>query len=184
MNSFAKGKTFEQKVASMIRKKADSGALRNKGSHANWHRRSDIFTNLPIHVECKDQETVKIKEWFEQADAAASFNQIPTVVFHKDEEVLACLRFNDLLDLFVQVADLQAEVEDLRKPIALSQPQPVKPAQPSSTAIASVVESKAKHGAKTCRSGHIADEWGYCQQRDCKYSRGYRKPKGKKKGSR
>lgn len=184
MSNFQRGKSFEQKVAAMIRKKADSGALRNRGSHANWHRRSDVFTNLPIHVECKDQETVKIKEWFEQADAAASFTQIPTVVFAKDEEVLACLRFNDLLDLFVQVADLQAELEDMREPIVPSQAQPQvnqKPSEPSSTAIASVVESKAKSGAKTCRNGHLADEYGYCQQLACPYSRGYRKPKGKKK---
>lgn len=183
MSGFQRGKTFEMKVAAMIRKKADSGALRNRGSHANWHRRSDVFTNLPIHVECKDQETVKIKEWFEQADAAASFTQIPTVVFAKDEEVLACLRFNDLLDLFVQVADLQAEIDDLRVPIvpSQSQPQVTKPLEPSSTAIASVVESKVERGAKTCRNGHLADEWGYCMQTSCPYSRGYRKPKGKKK---
>jgi hypothetical protein len=116
MNTYERGKSFEQKVAAMIRRKADKGALRNAGSHASWHRRSDVFTNLPLHVECKDHATIKIREWFEQSVAAASANQIPTVVFAKDEEVLVTLRFDDLLNLYAQVADLSAEIEELRVP--------------------------------------------------------------------
>jgi hypothetical protein len=66
--------------------------------------------------KCKDHATIKIREWFEQSVAAASANQIPTVVFAKDEEVLVTLRFDDLLNLYAQVADLSAEIEELRVP--------------------------------------------------------------------
>lgn len=182
MNNFDKGKGFEQQVAAMIRKKADLMAKRNPGSHANWHRRSDIFTNLPLHVEAKDQETVKIKEWFEQADAARSFNQTPVVVFHKDEEVLACLRFNDLLDLFMQVADQQAEIEDLRQPQPITQPKLMpKATEKILDDIEKPVQQVVQRGVKLCRAGHLADGYGYCIQVTCPYSRGYKKPKAKKK---
>lgn len=184
MNNHIKGKSFEQQVASMIRKKADHMAKRNAGSHANWHRRSDVFTELPIHVECKDQETIKIKEWFRQADDASSFNQVPTVVFQADENVLCTLKFNDLLDLFVQVADLQAENEDLRQPLvqsAVLETASTSTVQNTSAEIAPVVEKKIERGNTTCRAGHLADLWGYCQQKDCKFSRGYKPPKKARK---
>lgn len=42
------------------------------------------------------------------------------------------------------------------------------------------IEKKIESGQQQCRNGHLADQWGYCQQLDCKYSRGYRPPKVKK----
>lgn len=188
MSSFKRGKDFETKVAKMIRRIADSGSMRNAGSYANWHRRSDVFTNLPMHVECKDHKTVKIKDWFDQAKSAANGLQIPVVVFAKDEEVLACLKFEDLLNLYKEIADLQSDKEQLRtiEPVVVKhnlskkQIDKLKNTSGGSTAIARAVESKVEAGAKTCPQGHIADEYGFCMQKKCKYNRGYKAPKTKK----
>lgn len=182
MSNFAKGKSFEQRVAGMVRRKADMLAKRNPGSHTNGARRADVFTNLPIHIEAKDQETVKIKEWFEQADSVAAGFQTPVVVFRKDEEVLACLRFNDLLDLYAQLADKDAEIEDLRQPVPITQPKFVPRAtEEILDAVEKPVQQAVNRGSKTCRNGHLADDWGYCMQVTCPYSRGYKKPKAKRK---
>lgn len=190
MNSFDKGKAFEQKVAAMVRRKADSAAKRDSRSGANWHRRSDIFTNLPLHIEVKDHETLKPKEWFREASSAASFNQTPVVVFHSDEEVMAMLRFNDVLDLFVEIADLKAEIEDLRTPPDVLEPDgTIKAAHVGDFKIpktADEVKQQVERLPKKmllCKGGHIADETGHCLTKSCKFSRAYKPPKASKNGS-
>lgn len=204
MSSFDKGKAFEQKVAAMVRRKADGGAKRDSRSGANWHRRSDIFTNLPLHIEVKDHETLKPKEWFREASSAASFNQTPVVVFHSDEEVMAMLRFDDLLNLFVEIADLKAEVEDLSKPVGLGfqgsmNPDPKAHGNyqtgnwPQGKVADAVVEhfnipktaAEVKEQVQqlpprrtsVCPEGHFCDEYGKCIFKGCKYSRGYKAKK-------
>jgi hypothetical protein len=84
--SSERGKTFELDVAKLIRKKTGKRAVRDSRSGALWNRPSDISTDLPdIHIECKDHETVKVKEWMRQATEAASFTQKPVVAFeHMD----------------------------------------------------------------------------------------------------
>lgn len=184
--AYNKGHAFELEVAKMIRRKGgDKSAKKNRGSHANWHRRSDIFTELPIHVEAKHHDNIRIKEWFAQAEAAASYSKIPVVVYRDDPEIMAALRFNDLLDLFVQVADLQAEVEDLRQPIEhVSAPQPAHDAIVRKNVSATKTREEAAEMAekatkqklqtnsyKTCRAGHISDDYGKCMIKGCKYGR-------------
>lgn len=168
----------------MVRRKADSAAKRDSRSGANWHRRSDIFTNLPLHIEVKDHETLKPKEWFREAASAASFNQTPVVVFHSDEEVMAMFRFNDLLDLFVEIADLKAEVEDLQHPMLEITSNPEQPAPKFPKTVDEVkkqVEQLPPRRPLVCKEGHIADEYGKCIFKGCKFSRGYKAKKEPKK---
>ncbi len=204
MSSFDKGKAFEQKVAAMVRRKADGTAKRDSRSGANWHRRSDIFTNLPLHIEVKDHETLRPKDWFREASSAASFNQTPVVVFHSDEEVMAMLRFDDLLNLFVEIADLKAEVEDLSKPtqgddfdinfgvadaIEIGRTQlKVNDGQlggefpKTADEVKKQVEQLPPRPVKrTCPEGHFVDEYGKCIFKGCKYSRGYKAKKEPRK---
>jgi hypothetical protein len=181
--SYTRGKTFELKVASMIRKKLNAKVYRDKRSGAGTNRSdiSDYANSIPIHIECKDQETVKIKEWFAQADAAASFTKAPTVVFAMDEEILATLRLSDLLNFLVEIADLRAEVDDLRQPVYTSQKEPqFATVMPAGGILPLAQIQKAKQRTTTCKNGHLADEYGYCQQKSCPYSRGYKKKKEKK----
>lgn len=194
MNSFEKGKSFEQLVASMVRRKIDKGARRNNGSHANWHRRSDIYTNLPIHLECKDHENIKIKEWFRQAEGASNFGETPVVAFKMEAEagetIMATLKLDQLLDLFVEIADLKLEIEDLKTPI-VSMPNIKTAIEASDTPKMITVEGvdkpifindhALKKEIKLCKNGHICTPGrDKCATKGCPYSSTYIKPKAKK----
>jgi len=148
LTSFRKGSLFEKKVAAMLRK-IDGTSRRNAGSHANWHRRSDVHTELPMHVECKDHKTIKVKEWFRQADAARAANQSPVVVFQSDEDVLCTLRFKDLLDLHATINDLHSQIAALRTPVV------------------------SNTDCTMCANGHPADAYGKCLQKGCPHGRGF-----------
>ena len=181
-DSSDRGKHFELKVASILRRKLGAKVTRDRRSGAGVNKAdiSDYYQSIPLHLELKDQETLKIKEWFRQADASASFSQAPTVVFAMDEEILCCLRFSDLVNFMVELADQRAEIDDLRRPIApVSTNDPRK--MPKSQLIALIEKKSIEPKTKFCRNDHIADQFGYCIQTACPYSRGYKKPKAKKK---
>lgn len=184
--AYDKGKLYEQHIAKLIRKKADKGSMRNRSSHVkDGARRSDVFTNLPIHVECKHHDTVRIKDWMEQAEAASSFSQTAVVAFRIEEEDYAALKFNDLMDLFVQIADQQAEIDDLRAPverIIIPERKAAEIARHEATRLSqqAVDIKKEQRVVKFCKNGHITDDFGYCMQKGCKYNRTYKPPKAKK----
>lgn len=184
--AYDKGRAFEMEVAKAIRRKAgDKGAMRNKGSHANWNRRSDIFTNLPIHVEAKHHENIRPKEWFSQADAARSFNEVPVVAFNMDGEIMAMLRFDDLLNLYAEIADYRAEIEDLRAPVEVPA-EPIIRKRVTATQTREEAEKLAKAATarkvatepmKMCKNGHIVSNGGKCMWKGCKYGIAAGKPK-------
>jgi Holliday junction resolvase len=187
-NSSARGLYLERQVAGILRKKLGAKVQRDSRSGAGVNKSdiSDYYQQIPLHLEIKNQETVKIKEWFRQASDAASFTQAPTVVFAAEEEVLACLRFSDLVNFMVEIADQKAEIDDLRTPIEArdlghAARETGRSMKHFAEVAAPAVKKKKSQGAKMCRNGHIADEYGYCQQKDCKYSRGYRPPKVKRR---
>jgi hypothetical protein len=43
-----------------------------------------------------------------------------------------------------------------------------------------VIKKKLAESVKIDANGHITDQFGYCNQKGCKFSRGYKKPKEKK----
>lgn len=183
----AKGLYLERQVASLIRKKLGARVVRDSRSGAGTNRSdiSDYYQDIPLHLEIKNQETIKIKEWFRQADQVSNFNLAPAVVFQADNELLVTLRFSDLLQFVAEIADQKAEIDDLRSPtseIVLSPRTEKRNVKLGEIVdyVAKEATKKIKRGAKTCRNGHISDEYGYCQQLDCKYSRGYRPPKAKR----
>lgn len=171
--SSVKGVTLERAIAKTLRSKLGvkverdkrSGAGTNKSDISDWNR------ELPLHIEAKNHKTIKIKEFFAQADAAASMGQAATVVFTADTEVLACLRFSDLVNFIAEIQDYKAIIDDLRKPHAAE----------IINSDNEVVGRVTKAKTLVCREGHITDEYGYCSIIKCKYSRGYRPPKGTKR---
>jgi hypothetical protein len=183
--AYDKGKAYELHISKLVRKKADKGSMRNRGSHTNGTYRSDVFTNLPIHIEAKHHENVTIKKWMEQAEAASAFHETAVVAFRIDDKDYAALNFEDLLNLFVQIADMQLEIDDLRAPV---EPVVMKPAKAAEIARheATALSQKAINKKKTTeavkfdKNGHIVDSYGYCMQKGCKYNRNYRPPKVKK----
>jgi Holliday junction resolvase len=233
--SSERGRDFELQVAALLRKKLGARVERDRrsGAGANKADISDYYQQIPLHFELKDHETVKIKEWFKQADATSSFNIAPCVVFRADSEILATVRLSDLLNFLVEIADQKAEIDDLRQPVTIfKQVAPtltmvtkkgnkklrintdpnappgklfminknqrfrnkITPPSEMETKLADKVKSIVNESStafersitnqtstKVCRNDHIADEYGYCQQKGCKFARGYRPPKGKKK---
>ena len=177
MSNYEKGKTLELRVAKILRSKLGARIERDKRSGAGVNRAdiTDYFNDLPLHVEVKNQQTVNIKEWYRQADAAASFTKAPTVVFAMDEEILACLRFSDLVNFLVEIADNRAEIDDLKQPVIYEAQKP--------NIIKLDVNKLPKNTTttgKVCKAGHIADSYGFCLIKGCKFSRGYKAKKDKK----
>ena len=97
----AKGSRLERKIATDLRRSGlDMRASRMPLSGAAWGLEADIHTNLPIKIECKNQETWKPLEYYEQAKAN-SFTKMPIVVMSRNylPEPLAIISWNDLLAL-------------------------------------------------------------------------------------
>lgn len=153
----AKGKKLELEVARLLRSKLGAKVARDKRSGAGINKAdvTNYYQDIPLHLEMKNHKTIKIREWFDQAKATAPAMHVPTVVFRDDNEVLACLRFSDLVNLLVEIQDNQAAIQDLRSPTSFDE-------------------------SGTCRNGHLTQGLDFCLQKGCKYSRGYRPPKGKK----
>jgi len=183
--SFDRGRAFENKVRKIMSQKLQLEIKRDKQSGAGIHKQDirDRYNDLPLFIECKDHETIKPKEWWREADAKSSYGQAPVVVFPDNEEVLCVMRFTDLLQIVRESMDWKDEADSLRAPTYTLPPitgMSEKTEGSTVKELEPVVEKKIERGATTCRNGHIADQWGYCMQLDCKYSRGYRTKKVKK----
>lgn len=180
--SFDRGRNFENKVRKIMSQKLQLEIKRDKQSGAGIHKQDirDRYNELPLFIECKDHETIKPKAWYREADAKSNYGQAAVVVFPDDEEVLCVMRFTDLLNLVREMMDWKQTADDLREPVDTTF-VPKKSPLENLHELNESIEKKKAGGAKECRNGHISDEYGYCTQLDCKYSRGYRAPKVKKK---
>jgi hypothetical protein len=120
--SSEKGKSLEEFVAKLLRKKLGVQVARDRRSGAGSHQKMDIsdwFQSTPLDIEVKNHAAVKIKEWMRQAKAGASLGRVPTVVFQSDDDVLATLPFEALVDLLLTIQQYEAEVKRLREPIVV-----------------------------------------------------------------
>lgn len=76
-----KGRKLELKFAKMLREYGlDKNASRMPLSGGSWAFRSDIKTTLPYRFECKNQETVRIWEWWDQTYEQRGY-KTPVLVF-------------------------------------------------------------------------------------------------------
>lgn len=193
-----RGKNYEIKIAKLTSKKLRLEVKRDGRSGAGEFHKEDLrdrYNEIPLAIECKNQETMNLKGWWRDADAKASFGQMPAVVFPMDTEDLVVLRYTDVLQLIREMMDYKEEAADLRKPVSRSLihdsvmevHQHLSPSLPPGIAktaeeVAAQIERIAENRtAVTCRDGHIANEYHQCMQKGCKYSRGYKAPKEKKK---
>lgn len=183
--SYDKGRDFEREVASVIRRKIDPTAKRDSKSGALDHRKSDIFTELPISIECKDHETIKVREFFRQAKAGARMGEMPAAVFPIDNQITALVPFEDLINLFVEIRDLQSEVDMLREPVTSdgvvqSDSAGEKIEGDIAMQIQKATAHKVAQGVKTCGNGHIISSGRQCLWKGCKYSSSFNAKKAAK----
>lgn len=112
----AKGKRLEHKLAQLIREFGlDDGAKRMIGSGAFDGWKTDIFTKLMFSFEVKNQEKVKVWEWWEQAEDQSSIAKPPVLVFSGNyRPVLATMKVETFLDLLKEIQDLNELLEERR----------------------------------------------------------------------
>ena len=99
----AKGVRLEKDVAKRIEEVlGDHGAkaTRTPMSGAIERFKGDIFTNLPISIECKNKERLNFREAWNQAKRDSG-QKIPILMTSKnhDPEILCMLELEDLLTL-------------------------------------------------------------------------------------
>lgn len=174
--SSERGRSFEVRVQKLTKRILKLDVKRDKQSGAGTHRQDirDRFNEIPLFIECKDQETIKPKEWWRIANAKASYGQAPIVVFPDNEEILCVIRYSDVLQIIKESDDYRKTLEENRISYTTDSKGKIFPD------LNNVVIEKISTGTGTCGYGHIADETGHCLTKKCPYSRGYRKPKEKK----
>lgn len=96
-----KGSGFELEIASSLRESGvDLDAKRMPLSGAMYGFESDVYTSLPISIECKRQETTKFMEWYRQACNEVSNAKIPVVVWRENNgQPFVFLKWNDMLEI-------------------------------------------------------------------------------------
>ena len=98
-----KGKRMERFVLDYIRENLDAGAYHPKGS-GNGLEKGDIYLpNHDIVIEVKNAHTVKIAQWWLQAEEQAH-NQMPCLIFRhpqfaETKKTLAVVYFEDFVEL-------------------------------------------------------------------------------------
>jgi|GEM_PF-5270024 len=172
--SSEKGKSLEEHIAKTLRKQLGARVQRDKRSGAGSHQKMDLtdwHMDTPFDIEAKNHKTIAVKKWMRQTKAGTSPGRIPTLVFDADDDVLACIPFDDLVNLAVQIRDLTAEIADLRTPTVLSVGE----------AVEKAVAIKQPTGVSTCRNGHITSPGSNkCLDKHCAFSSTHKKPKVKK----
>lgn len=93
-----KGKEGEREVANILK---SFGLMARRGQV--WNGEPDIIApTLPIHLEVKRQETVKIGEWMRQSQEQ-SRGLVPAVVFRRSREKWKiCMELEDFLRLWTE----------------------------------------------------------------------------------
>lgn len=95
----AKGQQFEREIAEDLRSSGlDKNARRMMMSGAMEDLKSDIITSLPIHFECKRQESWNVDKYYEQALSGKKQQEIAVVVMKKSrKEAMTLLSWKDFI---------------------------------------------------------------------------------------
>lgn len=100
-----KGRRLELKFAKMLRK-VDPKAKRMVLSGADWAFKSDIYTKLPYHFECKNQETMRFWDWWEQTESQASIHKTPILVHSANyRPIMVSMKAEDFIALLKELTE-------------------------------------------------------------------------------
>ena len=108
----AKGKLLEDYVADQLREKGlDLRARRETSSGAGNREKGDVWTSLMIlgqnaGIECKNQATLSIPDWWRQTKKLESLGREPILVYKLPYEplgsTLCTIYLDTLLELLVE----------------------------------------------------------------------------------
>ena len=104
-----KGRLLENYVADQIVEKGlDPKARANGDSGAGNRDKSDISTALMIlgqnvGIECKNQHTLKIQEWWRQTKKLEKLQMEPILAFHIENEPFSETKVVIYLDTFLEL---------------------------------------------------------------------------------
>lgn len=109
----AKGVRLEQKFAQLIREKGlDETATRMVLSGAAFGFETDIKSTLPYSFEVKNQEKVRLWEFWEQAERARKpFSPPVLVVSGNFRPILCSLTADDFLNLLLELKQVKEQLE-------------------------------------------------------------------------
>ena len=108
-----KGRRLELKVAKLIREKGlDKNCRRMPLSGASWSLKADIFTDLPIAIECKNTEKHSIwKEWGQAQSQVRGNEDAVLMITSNHRPILAIMDISYYLNLLKTVKDLEEIIE-------------------------------------------------------------------------
>lgn len=100
----AKGKRLEDLVVDYL-KEFDEYAYRRKDSGSGLHKKEDVTTKLPFHIECKNQEVINIKKWWVQTCDGCPQNKYPVLIYKKNyqREPIVYMMLSDLISYMSDV---------------------------------------------------------------------------------
>lgn len=113
-SAIAKGKILEQYVCDQIRDKGiDPKAYRSHGSGNGNSEKSDVWTSMMvlgqnIGLECKNQSTLHIPDWWRQTKKLESLGREPVLVFKQFGEPLSETKTVIYLDTFLELCKHQS----------------------------------------------------------------------------
>jgi hypothetical protein len=104
-----KGKRLEKKFAQLIRDFGlDDKAQRRafSGAISMVRGRADVLTKLPFSFECKNQEKVRLWEWWEQAESEATMSKPPVLVIGGNYRPIMCaMKAETFLDILKELKE-------------------------------------------------------------------------------
>jgi hypothetical protein len=114
----AKGCRLEKEIAKLYARKLFPRATRMPMSGAMQYHKGDIFKGVYDEWvdECKNQEKVKLWEWWQQAKDQCGHYQKPLLHISRNySENLTVMRTDDYFELRETIADLQQTISELEK---------------------------------------------------------------------
>ena len=119
-SAVARGKILEKYVADQIRMKGiDERAYPAHGSGNTTREKGDIWTSMMIlgqnaGIECKNQKTISVPDWWRQTQKLQSLGREPVLIFKINNaplgDTLATIYLDTLLDLVKENMDLKARL--------------------------------------------------------------------------
>jgi hypothetical protein len=78
--------------------------------------RGDILTKLPYSFECKNQETFKLWEFWEQTEAQATMAKPPVLIYSCNFRPMMCIvKVETFLDILKEIKEWKEKVKELER---------------------------------------------------------------------